>query len=477
MTSATPEPATEAHSADVTPPLDAVAAFAHELHEQFGIDPDRVPLDEAVTLTRATLTRHLQHLAADPEVRSACLSVLLDLPAGRRDERDLSVMQQQADLRRAFSGREDGDHTASLAWDTVSDGYLGMWATCEHLKNAYDSMRAEVDRLHAGEDDTPLPDGEHGTAGQWLYRLNRMTADHRHQWLRQVEAWQAEAVNCWLYSHVGQIDGLRRERDRALDEVRELSSRPTRHAYEAACEALEKRRVALAEALGVPDEGFYQAVALAGRLAQAAPLDTIVAREPRPDDDLDEHRVAVVVFATLRAVDPSDAAAIAEVAVKQALRTSSIEHPSLLTITAKFRNNERRPVHIHEVREVHRAAGAGFLHVHATSRAYREIADDQPAMVQVADANAALRELAQEREDAPLPRAIAEPTDLDTDATVVLPAAAAQAAPQLTAEEARNVAATVLRALSELIDEDTTDEGWPDADDLVVLAARIVQAP
>jgi hypothetical protein len=79
------------------------------------------------------------------------------------------------------------------------------------------------------------------------------------------------------------------------------------------------------------------------------------------------------------------------------------------------------------------------------------------------------------RRNAKTRRCRAQPTDPDTDAAVVLPAAVAQAAPQLTVQEARDVAATVLRALSELIDEDTTDEGWPDADDLVVLADTIDQ--
>lgn len=191
---------------------------------------------------------------------------------------DIAMGRQLDRLRHAFRDHADPDAMAYTAWFAVDLGYTGMWATCDHLRSAYDSMSAEVERLdaeiaalRAGEDDTPLPDGELGTEGQWLYRFNRMTGDHRHQWLRQVRAWQADSGDCWLSMHDGQISRLTTERDRALGEVRELSGRPTRHAYEAACEALERRRVALVSALEQPEGTlFYDAVAVAGRLAGGA---------------------------------------------------------------------------------------------------------------------------------------------------------------------------------------------------------------
>ena len=64
-------------------------------------------------------------------------------------------------------------------------------------------------------------------------------------------------------------------------------------------------------------------------------------------------------------------------------------------------------------------------------------------------------------------------TPQPTDAGASLTAAATKAVPALTKREVRDVTAAVLRALSELIDEDTTDEGWPDADDLLMLADSI----
>lgn len=64
-----------------------------------------------------------------------------------------------------------------------------------------------------------------------------------------------------------------------------------------------------------------------------------------------------------------------------------------------------------------------------------------------------------------------EPGSLpDLNAEISLPAAARKAVPVLTGWEAKRVAATVLRALSEVKD---TAEGWPHADDLLVLADDI----
>lgn len=72
---ATPEPFPGTHKAAEGRPLpvEALTAFAHELHDQFGIDPDRVPLDMAVDLTHGVLARHLPYLATDLEAENAAL--------------------------------------------------------------------------------------------------------------------------------------------------------------------------------------------------------------------------------------------------------------------------------------------------------------------------------------------------------------------------------------------------------------------
>ena len=59
----------------------------------------------------------------------------------------------------------------------------------------------------------------------------------------------------------------------------------------------------------------------------------------------------------------------------------------------------------------------------------------------------------------------------DTSQQLVTAAADAAA---LTAHQAQLATAAVLRKIAELIDEDA-DSGWPDADDLVVLADDIDQ--
>lgn len=93
----------------------------------------------------------------------------------------------------------------------------------------------------------------------------------------------------------------------------------------------------------------------------------------QPARELPEHRVAVVVFTSVRAVDFSDASYIAETAIRQALKTSSIEDPKHLTVTAKFPGrDERVKVHVRCLREVGMAAGNGYLGTGTTSKAYRE---------------------------------------------------------------------------------------------------------
>lgn len=91
------------------------------------------------------------------------------------------------------------------------------------------------------------------------------------------------------------------------------------------------------------------------------------------NDELPEHRVAVVVFASVRAVDLSDATGIARVAIQQSLRTCSINHPSALTtVQARFPGQSPAPVHVHRVEDLGSATYGGYLGTKVTDRAYRE---------------------------------------------------------------------------------------------------------
>jgi hypothetical protein len=92
------------------------------------------------------------------------------------------------------------------------------------------------------------------------------------------------------------------------------------------------------------------------------------------NSDLPEHRVAVVVFTTVRAVDFADAAYIAETAVRQGIRSAMTENWDLI-----YRHKQRQgdagpaeiPVHFVALREVSVAANSGYLGVSPTSSAYR----------------------------------------------------------------------------------------------------------
>jgi hypothetical protein len=97
----------------------------------------------------------------------------------------------------------------------------------------------------------------------------------------EVASWVAvakSAVGEITEAHARNI-ALRDEHRREVEQLRaEIHDRPTRWAYEAACEALEKRRVALVGALGLPEgEGFYEAVKKVAALlsgGNATPADT-----------------------------------------------------------------------------------------------------------------------------------------------------------------------------------------------------------
>lgn len=91
---------------------------------------------------------------------------------------------------------------------------------------------------------------------------------------------------------------------------------------------------------------------------------------PTPEGDLPEQRVAVTVFATVRAVDTQDAGAIASIAIRHALREASVD-PIKAVLACPHRDGDI-PVRIHQVMETGMAAGNGYLWTHTTSKAYRE---------------------------------------------------------------------------------------------------------
>jgi hypothetical protein len=89
---------------------------------------------------------------------------------------------------------------------------------------------------------------------------------------------------------------------------------------------------------------------------------------PRDNSDLPEHRVAMVVFTTVRAVDELDGHGIVRHAIRSALKTSSVEAP-ILTVMARFRDGEV-PVKVHDLVEIGTAAGNGYVWIKPTNRAF-----------------------------------------------------------------------------------------------------------
>lgn len=88
--------------------------------------------------------------------------------------------------------------------------------------------------------------------------------------------------------------------------------------------------------------------------------------------EFEEFRVPITVFTTVRAADFGEAAHIARAAMRRAFKTSSIQHPSLLTIQVQI-NDKWFPVHIHKVMETCMAGINGYLYIEASSTAYQEL--------------------------------------------------------------------------------------------------------
>lgn len=86
-------------------------------------------------------------------------------------------------------------------------------------------------------------------------------------------------------------------------------------------------------------------------------------------DRLPTHRVGIVVFATVDAVDQADAAGIATVAIRNALKASRTDVDTALIVMAQF-TNEDVPVTVHRVAEVGVAARQGYLWTAPTGEAY-----------------------------------------------------------------------------------------------------------
>lgn len=99
------------------------------------------------------------------------------------------------------------------------------------------------------------------------------------------------------------------------------------------------------------------------------PVPTPTADEP--DSELPEQRVAITVFATVRAVDLSDAGFIAEAAIRRALLEVHRRDQEGLVVMSPMRRGGV-PVRIHKLMETGMAAGNGYLWTQLTPKAYRE---------------------------------------------------------------------------------------------------------
>lgn len=94
--------------------------------------------------------------------------------------------------------------------------------------------------------------------------------------------------------------------------------------------------------------------------------------------DEPEHRIAVVVFTTVRAVDYGDGANIVESAVRKVIRDAPGFYPSdaphaktIMFVKGTNDADWQVPVVVRAVRELTMAAGNGYITVAPSSAAYR----------------------------------------------------------------------------------------------------------
>ncbi len=101
--------------------------------------------------------------------------------------------------------------------------------------------------------------------------------------------------------------------------------------------------------------------------------DPVPTQPAEPDPDLPEQRVAITVFATVRAIDLSDAGFIAQAAIRRALLDARPSHdPGAPFVVMCPLRKGVKPVRIHKLMETGIAAGNGYLGMSTTSKAYRE---------------------------------------------------------------------------------------------------------
>lgn len=78
-------------------------------------------------------------------------------------------------------------------------------------------LQHEIDRLTAGADDSPVEPGVNPTPSQWIARWNAASAERRLAWAEAIIDSGAEARNCLMQDHVGELSALQGRVDAALE--------------------------------------------------------------------------------------------------------------------------------------------------------------------------------------------------------------------------------------------------------------------
>jgi len=92
--------------------------------------------------------------------------------------------------------------------------------------------------------------------------------------------------------------------------------------------------------------------------------------QPSADEDLAAYHVAVTVFTVVHAADFNDAAYLAELGIRQALRAARMPDAEMWTVKAAFPDQRTVPVQVDLVCEIGMAVRGGRLDVKVNPAAY-----------------------------------------------------------------------------------------------------------
>jgi hypothetical protein len=101
------------------------------------------------------------------------------------------------------------------AWRNIAAGQTSQLYAADQ---AIEELTAEVARLRAGEDPTPVPELVEPTHRQWIYRWNEADVRTRLGMIDSIRRTSRRATACFLHNHERRIEDLKRQFESAVED-------------------------------------------------------------------------------------------------------------------------------------------------------------------------------------------------------------------------------------------------------------------